>query len=88
MHSQVFGWKKELSIYYCLSEQASACPGSNYIMALLGKFRHIGPNGTHLCLVFKPMASSVNWMLQPQVDGDSGDASLKRCPTSLRKRIL
>jgi serine/threonine-protein kinase SRPK3 len=29
--------------------------GANHVLGLLNEFKHCGPNGTHICLVFKPM---------------------------------
>ena len=37
--------------------QASRTPGrgSEYVVGLLDSFKHVGPNGTHVCMVFEPM---------------------------------
>lgn len=34
------------------------------VTRLLGEFEHIGPNGTHPCLVFEPMGPTVNFMVE------------------------
>lgn len=40
-----------------LPTQASRTPGrgSEYVVGLLDSFKHVGPNGTHVCMVFEPM---------------------------------
>ncbi|KAH7888965.1 kinase-like domain-containing protein [Phlebopus sp. FC_14] len=44
----------ELDILQCISNQSSD-PGTSHVLGLLDEFRHVGPNGQHVCLVFKPM---------------------------------
>lgn len=73
---------KELSLRERIAHQ-----GSKHILTLLESFLQTGPNGTHLCLVFEPMAASFNWMLEPH-EGDLPNAHLERAPISLRKKVL
>ncbi|KAK5655244.1 hypothetical protein OQA88_5811 [Cercophora sp. LCS_1] len=44
--------------------QAAPEEASKYVVQLLDEFRHQGPNGTHICLVFEPMGPSVNSMVE------------------------
>lgn len=73
---------KELSLRERIAHQ-----DSKHILTLLESFLQTGPNGTHLCLVFEPMAASFNWMLEPH-EGDLPNAHLERAPLSLRKKVL
>ncbi|CAK7221095.1 hypothetical protein SBRCBS47491_004411 [Sporothrix bragantina] len=46
----------ELAILEHITEQARNNPlGGQHVLVLLKQFRHCGPNGEHVCLVFKPM---------------------------------
>lgn len=40
-----------------LSRSTSGHPGKRYIVELLDQFEHVGPNGTHLCLVLPFMVT-------------------------------
>lgn len=48
---------RELPILSQLSITELDHPGKAHIVELLDHFEHIGPNGTHLCLVFPVMIS-------------------------------
>ncbi|KAK4108683.1 putative serine protein kinase [Canariomyces notabilis] len=53
---------RELEILRYLANTQPA-EGGRYITQLLGEFKHHGPNGLHMCLVFEPMGPSVNSMV-------------------------
>jgi non-specific serine/threonine protein kinase len=53
---------RELQILRYLANTQPA-EGGRYITQLLGEFKHHGPNGLHMCLVFEPMGPSVNSMV-------------------------
>ncbi|KAI1400977.1 kinase-like protein [Hypoxylon fuscum] len=42
------------------TQAPSIKPGSNRILGLLDEFQYSGPNGKHVCLVFKPMGPSMS----------------------------
>ncbi|OJJ42296.1 hypothetical protein ASPZODRAFT_137379 [Penicilliopsis zonata CBS 506.65] len=48
----------ELAILQQLSQSASTHPGRKHITHILDHFQHIGPNGTHCCMVFDIMGPS------------------------------
>lgn len=48
---------KELSILLHLSRSILDHPGKKHVIELLDHFEHVGPNGTHLCLVHPAMVS-------------------------------
>jgi non-specific serine/threonine protein kinase len=51
--------RTELAICQTLTEAAALDPlKSKHVMMLLDSFEHAGPNGTHVCLVFRPMGST------------------------------
>ncbi|KAK3984177.1 Serine/threonine-protein kinase [Cladorrhinum sp. PSN332] len=50
----------ELDILERFKAQTTPHPGSSRILGLLDKFEHHGPNGRHLCLVFKAMGPDMS----------------------------
>lgn len=60
-----------------------------HITQLLGEFKHYGPNGVHICLVFEPMGPSVNSMVEELPQFRSRRFGLKvRYPPQMAKGIL
>ena len=47
----------ELSMLLRLSHSTLKHPGKKYVVELLDYFEHVGPNGTHLCLVLPFMVT-------------------------------
>lgn len=45
----------ELSILEHIKAKGFSNPGASHVLGLLDHFRHQGPNGGHVCLVFKAM---------------------------------
>ncbi len=41
--------------------QASGTPGSgsDHVVRLLDHFKHVGPHGSHVCMVFEPMGANL-----------------------------
>ncbi|KAI0109230.1 serine kinase [Nemania sp. FL0031] len=64
--ADTFGGEKdtfELDILRHLASMAAKSPGNlgaNHIMGLQDEFEHPGPNGSHVCLVFKPMGPDMS----------------------------
>ncbi|GKZ35375.1 hypothetical protein AbraIFM66950_006003 [Aspergillus brasiliensis] len=54
---------KELAIHRHLAASEFDHPGREHVIELLDHFYHIGPNGTHLCLVFPVMISDAQEMI-------------------------
>jgi serine/threonine-protein kinase SRPK3 len=50
----------ELDIIRKLSSYRGSHQGYKYILGLIDEFRHRGPNGEHVCLVFKPMGPDLD----------------------------
>ncbi|RDA96126.1 hypothetical protein CP533_1750 [Ophiocordyceps camponoti-saundersi (nom. inval.)] len=50
----------ELDILMQLKAQIASSPGAAHILGLLDKFEHRGPNGNHVCLVFKAMGPELS----------------------------
>lgn len=69
----------ELDILMHLKAHTVSCPGTAHILGLLDHFEHRGPNGNHVCLVFKAMGPDLSRFrrLLPSM----------RLPPSLVKRI-
>ncbi|KAI5789255.1 serine/threonine-protein kinase SRPK3 [Pyronema domesticum] len=55
---------QELTIHQRLAEFTPSQPGAKHVVALLDSFKHHGPNGIHLFLVFEPMGPSANSMAE------------------------
>ncbi|KAK3372150.1 serine protein kinase [Podospora didyma] len=86
--SNVSASRNELQI---LGHIARVAPveGMKYITQLLYEFEHVGPNGTHKCLVFEPRGPSVNTMVEelPQFNPRTGGMNV-RYPPLMAKAIL
>ncbi|KAJ3555795.1 hypothetical protein NP233_g12125 [Leucocoprinus birnbaumii] len=50
----------ELDILRDIRSKAAAAPESQHILSLLDTFEHVGPNGKHVCLVFKAMGPDMS----------------------------
>lgn len=60
-----------------------------YITQLLGEFEHVGPNGTHKCLVFEPMGPSANTMVEELPQFKPRRQGMKiRYPPQMARSIL
>jgi serine/threonine-protein kinase SRPK3 len=51
---------RDLRSLRTLSRNNSSHPGRKHIVRLLEDFSHVGPNGTHTCLVFELLGPSVS----------------------------
>lgn len=49
----------ELDILKHIRAQRASNPGANHVLGLLDDFEHCGPNGNHVCLVFKAMGPTM-----------------------------
>ncbi|KAI2615149.1 serine protein kinase [Hypoxylon sp. NC1633] len=69
--------------------QIAPIDGARYITQLSDHFEHCGPNGVHKCLVFEPMAASVNSMVEelPQFKPRKRWMNI-RYPPQMAKSIL
>lgn len=70
---------RERDILAQLRDHNPEHPGHGHILQLLDSFYHEGPNGQHMCLVYKAMGESVGYFLNRLPN--------KRTPLSLAKRI-
>ncbi|KAI9830155.1 MAG: hypothetical protein M1819_005832 [Sarea resinae] len=77
----------ELSMYDVLAHQAPHDSFSKHILMPLDTFEHIGPNGTHRCIVFEPMASTVNSMVE-ELACHKNDRYNRQYPKLMAKKIL
>jgi serine/threonine protein kinase len=69
--------------------QAVPAEASNYVTQLLDEFRHQGPNGTHICLLFEPMGPSVSSMVEELPQFNPRKLGMKvRYPPWMAKSIL
>ena len=50
-----------ISLKFCVNRQASETEGSGseHVVRLLDHFKHVGPHGTHVCMVFEPMGANL-----------------------------
>lgn len=48
----------ELEVLWHLRSEMPDAYGYRFICHLLDDFMHIGPNGTHVCLIFEPMGET------------------------------
>ncbi|KAF4956232.1 hypothetical protein FSARC_11631 [Fusarium sarcochroum] len=78
----------ELQILHHLAKVAPN-DGTHHVTQLLAEFEHHGPNGIHKCLVFEPMGSSVNSMVEelPQFKHRKPGVKI-RYPPQMAKNIL
>ena len=64
--------QKESDILRTLSNSTLDHPGKRYVMTLLDAFVHEGPNGSHQCLIFEAMGSSLGALLEDYPRGLHG----------------
>jgi serine/threonine-protein kinase SRPK3 len=50
----------EMDILGEIKSKGATTPGSQHVLGLLDNFEHIGPNGKHVCLVFKAMGPDMS----------------------------
>jgi serine/threonine protein kinase len=60
---------QELTHLRSLAKRCQGNLSSRYIVQLLDRFTHQGPNGRHLCLVFELLGPSVDAVVQDYNDG-------------------
>jgi hypothetical protein len=60
---------QELTHLRSLAKRGQGNLSSRYIVQLLDRFTHQGPNGSHLCLVFELLGPSVDAVVQDYNDG-------------------
>ena len=46
-------------LFVCLQASETPGSGSDHVVRLLDHFKHIGPHGTHVCMVFEPMGANL-----------------------------
>lgn len=82
----------EIEIGCHLTELASSDVSQSKHVALpLNNFKHVGPNGTHLCLVYQPMGGTVASMVEKLPENQnvsSRRGERPRYPLWMAKRIL
>ncbi|PLB51473.1 kinase-like protein [Aspergillus steynii IBT 23096] len=71
---------RELQNFKYIERHSEGNLSSNYIVQLLDSFTHEGPNGVHLCLVFKLLGPSVDKVLEDYHEGND-----KLCPDTVLK---
>jgi serine/threonine protein kinase len=82
---------QELIIYQYLAKLTSSHLGAKYIIALLDSFRHHGPSSIPLGLLFKPIGTNTNHMveyLSYKSPKGNGLGYSYRYPESMAKEIL
>ena len=84
--SEVSEPTRELQILRYIAESAE---GTRHITKLLDEFKHHGPNGIHICLVFEPMGPSANSMVEALPQFNPPNIRMKiRYPPRMAKSIL
>jgi serine/threonine-protein kinase SRPK3 len=63
IYSQLSNADKSINDDATSPSTAESPPWTRFILSLLSSFTHLGPNGNHTCLVFKPMGCSVGDLL-------------------------
>jgi serine/threonine protein kinase len=81
----------ELKIHQLLAKVAGD-RASDRIVQLLDHFKHTGPNGTHLCLVFEPLGTNIHEMkydllFMPELQ-KYGKELMRKYPVPIGKMIL
>ena len=71
--------KREQYVINCLTKQNLDHPGHNHVINLHDSFFHEGPNGWHVCLVYKAMGESLSYFQNRLKD--------TRLPLPLMKRV-
>lgn len=86
--SEISESTRELQILRHIAKAAPA-EGTRHITQLMGEFKHRGPNGIHICLVFEPMGPSVNTMVEELPQFNPRKLAMKvRYPPRMTKSIL
>ncbi|KAK7972538.1 kinase-like protein [Apiospora saccharicola] len=69
--------------------QVEPAEKAQFFTQLLDQFEHVGPNGTHICLVFEPMGPNVNVMVEelPQFKPRKFEMKV-RYPPPMAKGVL
>ncbi|KAK6384336.1 hypothetical protein LTS17_001899 [Exophiala oligosperma] len=85
-----FKSKTELSILKRIDEgHSKKDPLAHHILMSLDTFEHLGPNGTHLCLVFEPMGPTVASLAEELMPFEEWTVTTTiRYPKFLARRIL
>lgn len=79
--------KTELSILNWINERRSRDPLTQYILTNLDTFQHMGPNGTHLCLVSEPMGPTIASLAEELTPLEEWTVNI-RYPKPMAWRIL
>jgi serine/threonine protein kinase len=88
MVSKVSESTKELQILRHITNPTST-QGARHVTQLLDEFKHAGPNGIHVCLVFEPMGPSVSSMVEELPQFKPRKYGMKvRYPPRMAKGIL
>lgn len=77
----------ELSILKRINERRSKDPLTQHILITLDTFQHLGPNGTHLCLVSEPMGPTVASLAEELTPLEEWKVNI-RYPKPVARRIL
>lgn len=86
--SEISESTKELRVLRHIAKAAPA-EGARHVTQLLDEFKHTGPNGIHVCLVFEPMGPSVNTMVEELPQFNPRMFGMKiRYPPGMAKGIL
>lgn len=79
----------ELAIYRHLGESAHENLMSQHVNMLLDNFEHVGPNGTHCCLVFEAMGPTATSMVDELPSNKPRNSRrTSRYPTPMAKKLL
>ena len=79
----------ELSILKRIKECHLKDPLAQHILVNLDTFQHLGPNGTHLCLVSEPMGPSTASLVEDLIPFEDWTVATDiRYPKLMAKRIL
>ncbi|KAK1832029.1 kinase-like domain-containing protein [Podospora conica] len=88
MVSEISESTRELQILRHIAK-ATPAKGAQHVVQLLDEFKHQGPNGIHVCLVFEPMGPSVNSMVEELPQFNPRMYGMKvRYPPRMAKEIL
>lgn len=82
---------EDISIASRVAKEEQHVGRQNHILRLMNSFQESGPNGEHLCLVYKPMAVTAvsgRDVLPPYRDVQKRYGEVRRYPKWMVKRIL
>ena len=80
---------KELGVLRSLSTLCNGDLGSRYIVQLLDEFLHLGPNGTHQCLVFELLGPTLDRVISDYRDlADAEDALEAEVVLKIAEQVL